>query len=146
MSDLYLVLRSRLATVPDWVFIDTSTLEQARKRKGYSYETTARELHVSSKTWERYEKAGRVPRGLLPRIAELLELEIEEPARARISATAGGSQLDRIEEAIARVELRLRVLVPDEQVAALEAAQDEASAALHVFDDGQGGAAHSRRA
>jgi transcriptional regulator with XRE-family HTH domain len=87
MSDLYLVLRNRLDAVPEWVYIDTATLRGAREGKGLSYETTARELHVSAKTYERYEKAGRVPRPLLPALADLFDLEIEEPARRRVAVS-----------------------------------------------------------
>jgi DNA-binding transcriptional regulator YiaG len=56
MSDLYLVLRSRLAAVAEWVYIPTDVLREARERKGLSYETMGRVLNVSSKTYERYEK------------------------------------------------------------------------------------------
>lgn len=84
MSDLYLVLRSRLEAVPEWVFIDTAVLKEAREARGLSYESAARELHISSKTWERYEKAGRVPRPLVPRVADVLGLEIEQPAPRRV--------------------------------------------------------------
>lgn len=84
MSDLYLVLRSRLASVPEWVFIETAILREARESRGLSYESMGRETNVSSKTWERYEKAGRVPRPLVPRVAEVLNLEIEEPGPRRV--------------------------------------------------------------
>lgn len=87
MSDLYLVLRHRLASVPDWVFIESAVLRQARERQGLSYEAMGRQLNVASKTYERYEKAGRLPPQLVRRVAELLDIEIEEPERVRVTAT-----------------------------------------------------------
>lgn len=149
MSDLYLVLRNRLATVPEWVYIDSSVLEQARKRKGYSYETTARELHVASKTYERYEKAGRVPRSLLRKVAELFDLEIEEPSRPRVAAITEGSQLDRIESSLARIETALTALAPAAVVLDPARAEDEAAAAQaaaeRLRDEGQAPRAASSR-
>jgi transcriptional regulator with XRE-family HTH domain len=85
MSDLYLVLRSRLEAVPEWVYIDKDVLESSRKARGLSYETMARTIPVSSKSWERYEKAGRIPRPMLERVAEVLNLEIEEPVVRRVT-------------------------------------------------------------
>jgi predicted transcriptional regulator len=102
MSDLYLVLRSRLEAVPEWVFIDSDILRAARERRGLSYETMARTLPVSSKTWERYEKAGRVPRQSLTKIARELDLEIEEPVRRRVPATLE-AEVD-LEDVLRRVE------------------------------------------
>ena len=61
MSDLYLVLRSRLPVVKEWAILGTKPMKEARLRLGLGYETMARKLPVSSKTYERYEKAGRVP-------------------------------------------------------------------------------------
>jgi transcriptional regulator with XRE-family HTH domain len=84
MSDLYLILRSRLDAVAEWVLIDAPILKAARDARGLSYESVARELHVSSKTWERYEKRGRIPRHLLGSVASLLDLEIEQPAPRRV--------------------------------------------------------------
>lgn len=80
MSDLYLVLRRRLEDVTDWVELGVDTLKDARKAKGLSYEAMGRQLNVASKTWERWEKAGRVPRHELRRVAKELELEISWPA------------------------------------------------------------------
>jgi transcriptional regulator with XRE-family HTH domain len=116
MSDLYLVLRHRLEEVStEWVPIPSPILKKARKAKGLSYESLARQIPTSSKTWERYEKAGRVPRSLLPRIADILDLEITEPARQRITAsTVSPDQLvalaERVEEVLAEVR-QLRALV-----------------------------------
>lgn len=85
MSDLYLVLRRRLQDVTDWVELDTDILHNARKALGLSYEAMGRRLNVASKTWERWEKAGRVPRHELRRVAETLNLEIDWPERTQIT-------------------------------------------------------------
>ena len=109
MSDLYLILRHRLDGVTDWFDIATAVLREARTRKSLSYETVARHLHVSSKTYERYEKQGRVPRELLPKVAEVLGLEIETatPTPLRVTDTWSPNdelgveiivRLDRIEK------------------------------------------------
>lgn len=85
MSDLYLVLRRRLDDVIEWVTLGREVIHDARKAQGLSYEAMGRQLNVAAKTWERYEKAGRIPRQMLPKVAEILHLEIEEPARVAIS-------------------------------------------------------------
>lgn len=79
MSDLYLVLRERLEAVAeaDWLPISTDVLVEARARVGLSTEKLAARIHVSSKTYERWEKAGRVKRASLPAIARELGLRIE---------------------------------------------------------------------
>lgn len=82
MSDLYLVLRHRLSEAVqghDWIEIDTHVLRDARKAKGLSYEAMGRILNVASKTYERWEKAGRVPRQDVHRVAAALNLEIDAP-------------------------------------------------------------------
>jgi len=120
---MYLVLRSRLHAVPEWVYIDTAVLENARKRRGLSYETMARKLPVSSKTWERYEKAGRIPRPLVAKVADALGLEIEEPVQGRITPYLDGGdpatlerlvdQVGRLQREVADVAALLRELFPD---------------------------------
>jgi transcriptional regulator with XRE-family HTH domain len=89
MSDLYLVLRHRLDAVQEWVYLSTADLKAARKRTGLSYESMARQVPTTAKTWERWEKAGRIPRHTLPRVAEVLGLEIEQPEVAPISVRPG---------------------------------------------------------
>lgn len=80
MSDMYLVLRRRLETVTtQWVEIETAVLREARTRKGLSYESLARQIPVAAKTYERWEKRGRVPTWHVDKVAELLDLEIERP-------------------------------------------------------------------
>jgi transcriptional regulator with XRE-family HTH domain len=81
MSDLYLVLRSRLEAVKgEWVYVPSDVLRQARKARGLSIEAMGRELHCSAKTYERHEKDGRVPLDQVDRYAQVLGLQIERPA------------------------------------------------------------------
>lgn len=124
MSDLYLVLRHRLEAVAvDWIEIPTPVLKEARKRKGLSYESLARELNVVAKTWERYEKAGRVPRQLVSRVAEALDLEIEQPARQRISVTDDqlGDEIRELRQTLERLLARLSEDEPPAEEAVPEA-------------------------
>jgi transcriptional regulator with XRE-family HTH domain len=114
MSDLYLVLRRRLEDVVDWVDLGYDVLHDARKRRGLSYEAMGRQLAVASKTYERYEKAGRVPRQLLPKVAEVLDLEIEQPDRVRIIVPATGDGQPTLES------LRAQVSEQGEQLARIE--------------------------
>jgi transcriptional regulator with XRE-family HTH domain len=101
VSDLYLILRRRLDHVTDWVMVETDVLREARKRLGLSYEAVARQLYVSSKTYERWEKAGRIPRPVLPRVAEILKLQIEREGQPPL-ALAVDDELSR--EIIARLD------------------------------------------
>jgi transcriptional regulator with XRE-family HTH domain len=106
MSDLYLILRHRLDHVTDWVMIETTVLREARLRLSLSYEAVARRLHVSSKTYERYEKRGRVPREIVPTVAEILELQIEAamPGPPRVVDTWSPDDDDLGVEIIARLD------------------------------------------
>src|SRR4051794_20645105 len=85
MSDLYLILRSRLPSVAEWVELGSDVMLTARKAQGLSRESVSRDLHVSTKTVERYESEGRIPRQLLPTYAKIVGLEIEEPARVKVT-------------------------------------------------------------
>jgi transcriptional regulator with XRE-family HTH domain len=105
MSGLYLILRHRLDDVTDWVMIESSVLRDARTRLRLSYETVARRLHVSSKTYERYEKKGRIPRNLVPTIAAILELEIESAMPRPLKVTDTWTATDDLgAEIIARLD------------------------------------------
>lgn len=110
MSDLYLILRHRLDGMTDWVMIDTDVLRQARRRLSLSQEAVARQLHVSSKTYERYEKSGRVPRSQVAALAALLELQIEAamPEPPRITDWSKDDEVAA--EIIARLERIERLL------------------------------------
>lgn len=117
MSDLYLVLRHRLEDVIDWVELGTDVMRDARKRTGLSYESMSRQINVSAKTYERYEKAGRVPRQLLPKIAEELNLEIESPARQRVTVNppadreTAARDLAELQASVDRIEQLLNTLL-----------------------------------
>lgn len=89
--------------VADWVELGTPVLKAARERLGLSYEAVARQIPVSSKTYERYEKRGRLPRALLPKFAEVLDLEVSQPDHARMSVSTPSSddQLRRVREEVA---------------------------------------------
>jgi transcriptional regulator with XRE-family HTH domain len=108
---MYLVLRRRLSDVTDWVQLGTETMRNARKALGLSYETAARLIPVSSKTYERWEKAGRVPRHLVPKMAEVLGLEIEIPRLESVQIREDDTvadRLDRIERALDAINELLR--------------------------------------
>lgn len=97
MSDLYLVLRRRLEEVKNWAYIDTDVLRSARDSRGLSYEAMGRLIPTSSKTYERWEKGGRIPVELVGVIADLLDLEIERPQRTRTTVTVDGGARDGAE-------------------------------------------------
>jgi transcriptional regulator with XRE-family HTH domain len=75
-----------------WHPIPTETLVAARDRLGWSREHAARQLSLSSKTLERYEKHGRVPVALLPLFAQVYELELEQPAPPPLTVPAAGAE------------------------------------------------------
>jgi transcriptional regulator with XRE-family HTH domain len=112
MSSLYIVLRRRLEEMTEWVELGTATMRQARKAKGLSYESASRLIPVSSKTYERWEKRGAVPRPHLALIAEVLGLEIESAVPARVHVSEGheetNAQLTRIELLLEELVARLR--------------------------------------
>lgn len=116
MSELFLVLRRRLDEVAKWVAIDTTTLKNAREAKGLSYEAVARNLGISAKTWERYEKDGRVPRWQVRDIADLLELEVAEspPPQVDVPSEADDDRISRLETRVedmdAKVDRLLEIL------------------------------------
>jgi transcriptional regulator with XRE-family HTH domain len=87
MSELYLVLRSRLDGVVDWVYLDGKVVMDARARKGLGREALGAKLHIAAKTLERYEKRSRFPRSLIPALADELDLRIEQPVTEPLSVT-----------------------------------------------------------
>lgn len=119
MSSLYLVSRHRLDDVTDWVPLGTAVMFKARTRKGLSYESAARLIPCASKTYERWEKRGEVPRPALPAVAAALGLEIEEdePQRVTVAAPATdlvglhrqlAAEVDRFARLNAQMERRLQ--------------------------------------
>lgn len=112
MSDLYLVLRSRLDAVTNWVAISTDVLRSARKAKGLSYEAVSRLANVSSKTYERYEKEGRLPEHSVDAFAEILGLEIDRPARTRVTVgTDPETELAALRGEVAEVREMVQALL-----------------------------------
>jgi len=89
--------------------VDGAILESARLRLGLSREAVARQIPVASKTIERYEKQGRVPRELMPKLMEILEIELETPTLAPLKV--GGQPTDRWDEVIERLERIERLLL-----------------------------------
>lgn len=109
MSELYIVLRNRLAVVKDWVPIGQKRMREARVRKGLSYEAMGRILHISSKTWDRWEKRGAVPVHDLDRVADVLGLEVER--------YEGGTPIridrDRLEEEAEQIATHARTIATE---------------------------------
>jgi predicted transcriptional regulator len=103
MSELYLVLRHRLRSVAEWVQLGSKEMRAARRTQGLSLEAVARQLHVSSKTYERYEKQGRVPRHMLGTYAEIVDLEIEEPTRTRVTVDGEAHDPDALRQVLAEL-------------------------------------------
>lgn len=137
MSDLYLVLRRRLGDVVDWVELGTDVLRDARKRQGLSYEAMGRRLNVASKTWERYEKSGRVPRQLLPAVAELLDLEIEQPARLRVMEGERRDPPETVERRLERLEALVSELLDGQILIADALGVEQLEQAERQADDEQ---------
>lgn len=107
MSDLYLVLRSRLADVAEWLHVGEDVMRSARNARGLSVESTARQLHIASKTYERHEKRGRIPRHRVSDYARVLGLEITEPERQPVALPQGAVTL---EDLLAEVQRQGRIL------------------------------------
>lgn len=126
MSELELVLRRRLQAVRKGVRIGTDTLQTAQDATGLSNERLARELHVSTKTWERWKKAGEVPVYHLDDVARELSLQIERPEGPRVRLPEPQTQmlqelaadvrelLAESREALDRLERIESMLAPDE--------------------------------
>lgn len=112
MSDMYLVLRTRLDEVTNWVVVGTDVMKNARTALGLGYETAAHKLSVSSKTYERREKAGRWPAHEMDRLADVFNLELERPARVRVTAREESATevLDAILEGMAELRQEVALL------------------------------------
>jgi transcriptional regulator with XRE-family HTH domain len=63
-----------------WINISSEALREARIRKDLSYEGIARLIPVASKTWMRWEKAGRVDAAAFERVVEILNLDVQMEA------------------------------------------------------------------
>lgn len=106
MSDLYMVLRSRLESVAEWVTLGTDVMLQAMREQGLSHERAARMIPVTEKTWRRWVAKGQVQRRDLPKVVEILNLEIEQPARRRVvlrEPVGDGVSPAKLQEALDRI-------------------------------------------
>ena len=115
MSSLYLHLARRIEEVAKWVALGTDTMRAAREAKGWSYETTARAIPTSSKTYERWEKRGEVPNHALEAVAAALDLEIEraERSKLRLAAEPDGdpNEWADVSDRLTRIEEQLEGLL-----------------------------------
>lgn len=112
---MYLTLLRRLESVATWVPLGTDVMKAARNAKGASYETIARAIPVSSKTYERWEKRGEVPNDALQRVAEALDIRVERAEKFSLTLPAdetggepaapggGDERLERMEERLEEV-------------------------------------------
>jgi transcriptional regulator with XRE-family HTH domain len=110
MSDIYLVLRHRLEELTNWVTLGAEVMKGARNALGLSYEAVARQVPISAKTYERWEKRGAVPAPSVDRIAEILRLEIERPKRTSVTVENDEESLDEIRRELSVEVARLRKL------------------------------------
>ncbi|HXJ68160.1 MAG TPA: hypothetical protein VNM39_04590 [Verrucomicrobiae bacterium] len=92
MSDIYVVLRSRLEKVASWINLGTEAMEGAQRRLGLSDERVAREIPVSTRTWIRWRQRGQVPVQWLPNVAKVLDLELEQAQRVRVHVNGDESE------------------------------------------------------
>lgn len=123
MSDLYLTLHRRLDEVARWTHLDTQTLIDARDAKGLGREAVARQLGTSAKTFERYEKEGRVPTYLVERLAGLLDLNIER-VPARTITVEDDPEISDLRALVVRIEDAAQSIAAEsERIADLLAAQ-----------------------
>jgi hypothetical protein len=97
MSDMYLVLRSRLDDVQSWVNLGRDVMREAQQHTGLSDERVARQIPVSTRTWIRWRDRGQVPAAALDKVAIVLGLEVERPEPRRVRVEEEESELDRLE-------------------------------------------------
>lgn len=93
MSDLYLTLRTRLEAVADWITLGSERMRAAQDALGLSDERVARLIPVATRTWIRWRQRGQVPVYMLERVADALDLEIDRPARQRITLDRDGDDV-----------------------------------------------------
>lgn len=104
----------------EWVEVKSDLLRDARRHQGKSKEAVARELGVSTRTYERYERNGRLPAHQLKGIATALGLEFIETDETPRSVFLRKRDEDRLAavERIAR-ETRSEVMKLRREVATL---------------------------
>jgi predicted transcriptional regulator len=67
-----------------WINLPEGVMREARYQRGLSLTDVAEPLPVSWKTYERWEKANRVPGNMVEAVAEVLNLDLELPEKARV--------------------------------------------------------------
>lgn len=110
MSGIYLVLRRRLEELTKWVTLGSDVMKGARDALGLSYEAVARQVPVSAKTYERWEKRGQVPAPTVDRLAEILRLELERAPKTSVTIEEDEESLDDVRRELAIEVSRLRKL------------------------------------
>jgi hypothetical protein len=86
VSELYLDLKRRIPVVGEWTQVGEEDMQRAQERTGLSDERLARLIPVSERTWRRWKKRGAIPTALLPRVAEVLDLELVRAEPIRVEA------------------------------------------------------------
>lgn len=120
MSDIYVELLTRIPVVAQKTAIGSGRLQEAQDATGLSNERLARKLHVATKTWERWKKAGEVPSYALANVAEVLGVEIKHagPSEIEIEPTSPADlaairrELEETRAALVRIEEQLAEALP----------------------------------
>jgi transcriptional regulator with XRE-family HTH domain len=134
MSELYLILRSRLEAVTNWVPLGSNVMREARDNLGLSREAVARLIPVSAKTYERWEKRGAVPVEWVEKTAGVIGLEVERvPMPTRV--TLATDQTVDLKVIAAQLEATASVLM--DSVATLGALLPRLQELLRPEDDQQ---------
>lgn len=122
MSATYLELTTRIPVVAAQTEIGSARLQEAQEATGLSNESIARQIPVSTKTWERWKKMGRVPTASLPAVAKALNLTIVrpvlDPLEVEVLGDGMGAVLERltqVEDATQEILKLLQILVPPTQ-------------------------------
>jgi DNA-binding transcriptional regulator YiaG len=84
---MYLDLKRRIPVVAEWTEVGEEDMQRAQERIGLSDERLARLIPVSERTWRRWKKRGAIPTALLPRVAEVLDLELVKTEPVRVDAS-----------------------------------------------------------
>jgi hypothetical protein len=101
--------------VASWAHLGTETMREAMSDLGLSAEKAARQVPTTERTWRRWVIRGEVPRHVLARVAEILQLEIETPARRPVAVVAdeGGEVARMLDEVIERLDRIERAILRD---------------------------------
>jgi transcriptional regulator with XRE-family HTH domain len=67
-----------------WINMPEGVMRKARLRRGLSVTDVAKSLGVSLKTYDRWERADRIPGNMVTAVAGVLNLDIELPEKARV--------------------------------------------------------------